>query len=103
MKKILVPVGRVILLLLSILVFLFSVGTLIPALPIVGSVANIVTVGFLHLWLPLCIALVLLSLVPALSRRGKAASWLGVDELDEVAWLPADQSLIPLIRAKLKE
>ena len=47
--------------------------------------------------------LVLLSLVPALSRRGKAASWLGVDELDEVAWLPADQSLIPLIRAKLKE
>ena len=78
MKKVLVPVGRVILLLLSILVFLFSVGTLIPALPIVGSVANIVTVGFLHLWLPLCIALVLLSLVPALSRRGKAASWLAL-------------------------
>ena len=36
-------------------------------------------------------------------KEHEAARWLGVDELDEVAWLPADQSLIPLIRAKLKE
>ena len=36
-------------------------------------------------------------------KEHEAARWLGVDELDEVAWLPADQSLIPLIRAKLSE
>ena len=70
MKRVVALIWRVILLFLSMIVFLFSVGTVIPAFPVVGSVANIVTVGFLHLWLPLCIALVLLSLFPAVRRGG---------------------------------
>ncbi len=73
MKRVVALIWRVILLFLSMIVFLFSVGTVIPAFPVVGSVANIVTVGFLHLWLPLCIALVLLSLFPAVRRGGKTA------------------------------
>ena len=31
----------------------------------------------------------------------EAARWLRADELDSVAWLPADQSIIPLVKEKL--
>ena len=68
-KKTPAVVGRALLLFLAAVVFLFSVGTVFPAIPIVGSVANIVTVGFLHLWLPRCAALFLAALALSLAGR----------------------------------
>lgn len=34
-------------------------------------------------------------------KEHEAAKWLRPEELDEVAWLPADCSIIPLIRKRL--
>ena len=34
-------------------------------------------------------------------REHEAARWLGADELDSVAWLPADLSIIPLIKDQI--
>ena len=34
-------------------------------------------------------------------KEHEAARWLGIDELDTVAWLPADIKIIPLIKDKL--
>ncbi len=62
-------VGRVSLAILTILVFLFSAGTVFTFIPVFGSVANIVTIGFMHLWLPLSAVLVVLCLVLFLVRK----------------------------------
>ena len=35
-------------------------------------------------------------------KEHEAAKWLRAGELDSVAWLPADMTIIPLIREKLK-
>ena len=69
--KILSRLGLVFLTILSVIILLFSVGTVFTVLPVVGSVANIVTVGFLHLWLPLCVLLFLGSLALFLAGRKK--------------------------------
>lgn len=71
MKKILATIGRIILFVLVVLVFLFSIGTVFTAIPFIGSIANIVTVGWLHLWLPLCIVLFLICLRMCLANREK--------------------------------
>ena len=76
MKKTLALIGYILLIIVVVVVFLFSVGTVFPALPIVGSVANIVTVGYLHLWLPLCAALCLLALALCLASRKRPAHWV---------------------------
>ena len=78
MKKIFALIGRIILLVLAALVFLFSVGTVFPALPIAGSVANIATVGYLHLWLPLCAVLFVLALALCLASRKRASHWVAL-------------------------
>lgn len=75
MKKAFTQIGIVLFSILTAAVFLFSVGTVLPRLPVIGSVANIVTVGYLHLWLPLCLLLVLVSLLLLLARR-KEKKWL---------------------------
>ena len=36
-------------------------------------------------------------------KEHEAAKWLRAEELDEVAWLPADLTVIPLIKEKLTE
>ena len=69
MKKILALIGRIIFLVLAIIVFLFSIGTVFTAIPFFGSIANIITVGWLHLWLPLCIVLCLIGLGLCLVNR----------------------------------
>ena len=38
-----------------------------------------------------------------LSMRCYWARWLRADELDSVAWLPADLTIIPLVKEKLTE
>ena len=75
MEKKFGKLARILLTILTTLVFLFSAGTVFPWLPYIGSVANIVTVGFLHLWLPLCVVLFLLSLtaVFAAGKKKKVA------------------------------
>ena len=78
MKKILAKIGMIILFVLVIIVFLFSVGTVFPALPFIGSIANIITVGYLHLWLPLCAVLFLIALVLCFSNRKKPAHWVAL-------------------------
>ena len=78
MKKALVQTGRVVLAVVSAAVFLFSIGTVFPKLPIIGSVANIVTVGYLHIWLPLCAALFLLSLLCFPARRKEKKGWFAL-------------------------
>lgn len=35
-------------------------------------------------------------------KEAEAARWLGIDDLDSVAWLPADVTLIEKIREKIK-
>ena len=71
MKKVLSWFARILLTGVSVPVFLFSIATLIPAVPVLGSVANIVTVGYLHLWIPVCAALFVLSLLLVLTGRRK--------------------------------
>lgn len=34
-------------------------------------------------------------------KEHEAARWLGLEELDSVDWLPADRTILPLIRDKL--
>ena len=36
-------------------------------------------------------------------KEHEAARWLRADELDSVAWLPADLTIIPLVKEKLTE
>ena len=36
-------------------------------------------------------------------KEHEAAKWLRADELDSVAWLPADLTIIPLVKEKLTE
>ena len=36
-------------------------------------------------------------------REHEAARWLGIDELDCVDWLPADRTIIDLLKAELKK
>ena len=76
MKKALALIGSIILLVLATIVFLFSIGTVFTALPFIGSIANIITVGWLHLWLPLCVVLFLLGLGLCLANRKKPAHWV---------------------------
>ena len=76
MKKTLALIGRIILLVLAAIVFLFSIGTVFPAIPFIGSIANIITVGWLHLWLPLCIVLFLIGLGLCLANRKRLAHWV---------------------------
>ena len=76
MKKILARIGYIILLVLVTAVFLFSIGTVFTALPYIGSIANIITVGWLHLWLPLCAVLSLIGLGLCLANRKKPVHWV---------------------------
>ena len=76
MKRILALIGRIILLVLVTLVFLLSIGTVFPAIPYIGSIANIITVGWLHLWLPLCVVLCFIGLGLCLANRKKPAHWV---------------------------
>lgn len=75
MKK-LALIGCIILLVLAAIVFLLSIGTVFTALPFIGSIANIITVGWLHLWLPLCVALSLIGLGLCLVDRKKSIRWV---------------------------
>ncbi|MBR4473543.1 MAG: alpha/beta hydrolase [Oscillospiraceae bacterium] len=76
MKKTLALIGCIILLLLAAAVFLFSIGTVFTAIPYIGSIANIITVGWLHLWLPLCVVLSLIGLGLCLANRKKPVHWV---------------------------
>ena len=76
MKRILALIGCIILLALATIVFLFSIGTVFTALPFIGSIANIITVGWLHLWLPLCAVLSLIGLGLCLANRKKPIHWV---------------------------
>ena len=69
MKKFLLWVWRVLLALVTLAVLLFSLGTVFPLLPYVGSAANIMTVGYLHLWAPLAAGLFLLALIRFFALR----------------------------------
>lgn len=69
MKKFLLWVWRVLLALVTLAVLLFSLGTVFPLLPYVGSAANIVTVGYLHLWAPLAAGLFLMALIRFFALR----------------------------------
>ncbi len=76
----------IILVTLTALILLFSLGTVIPAIPVFGSVANFATVGFIHLWLPLCLLMFIIALIAAaraeenrwLCRAGAAMSFISV-------------------------
>ena len=78
MKKILALIGFILLLVIVSIVFLFSIGTVFPAIPFIGSIANIITVGFLHLWLPLCAVLFAIALVLCIINRKKPARWVAL-------------------------
>ena len=36
-------------------------------------------------------------------REHEAARWLGIDEMDSVDWLPADRTIIEMLKAELRE
>lgn len=78
MKKTLSLIGRIILFVLVALVFLFSIATVFPAFPFLGSIANIITVGYLHLWLPLCAVIFLIVLALCLANRKKLVFWVAL-------------------------
>ena len=61
---------------LAALMFLFTLGTVLPVIPVFGSVANFVTVAFLHLWLPLSIVLFLLFLLLSVWDRTRTKIYL---------------------------
>ena len=69
MKTFFLWIGRILLAIVTLAVLLFSVGTVFPVLPYVGSVANVVTVGYLHLWLALCGGLFLFALIRFFALR----------------------------------
>ncbi len=72
----LVIIGYILLFIVAVLVFLFSIGTVFPGLPFIGSVANILTVGYAHLWLPTCAVLFLIALALCLANRKKVSHWV---------------------------
>lgn len=69
----------------NVLVFLFSAGTVFTAIPVIGSVANIVTVGYLHIWLPACAALFVCSVIIAAVDRKKGLWLVAVSFLSLIA------------------
>lgn len=77
-EKNLALISCILLLVLATIVFLFSIGTVFTALPFIGSIANIITVGWLHLWLPLCVVLFLIGLGLCLTNRKKPAHWVAL-------------------------
>ena len=74
MKKFLSGLCLTLLTIVSVAVLLFSAGTVITEIPLLGSVANIATVGFLNLWLPVCAGLFLISLILLIASRKKGLS-----------------------------
>ncbi|MBP1555055.1 MAG: hypothetical protein J6U30_03165, partial [Oscillospiraceae bacterium] len=54
---------RILFTFIILVMLLISLGTLIPAIPAFGSVSNFITVAHMHLWLPLCGLMFLLSLI----------------------------------------
>ena len=78
MKKTLALIGYILLFVIATPVFLFSIGTVFTAIPFIGSIANIITVGWLHLWLPICIVLFLIGLGLCLANRKKPAHWVAL-------------------------
>ena len=71
-------IGKIIaalLTLLTLVMLLISLGTVIPAIPAFGSVSNFITVGYMHLWLPLCGFMFLLSLILSGSWNSKNGIW----------------------------
>jgi len=53
---------------------LFAAGTVFPFIPVFGSVANFVTVGYMHIWLPVCALLFVAAL--AAGRKKDRGKWL---------------------------
>lgn len=49
--------------LLVFIMLMFSLGTVLPVIPAFGSVANFVTVAWMHIWLPLNVFMFLLGLL----------------------------------------
>ncbi len=78
MKRFLALIGYIILFVLVTIVFLLSIATIFTGIPYLGSIANIITVSWLHLWLPLCIVLFVIALVLCLANRKKAAHWVAL-------------------------
>ena len=76
MKRFLALIGYIILFVIATIVFLLSIGTIFTGIPYIGSIANIITVSWLHLWLPLCIVLSLIALGLCLANRKKPARWV---------------------------
>lgn len=54
---------RIAMTVIAVLMLLFSLGTVIPVIPVFGSVANFITVGYMHLWLPFCAVMFFISLI----------------------------------------
>ena len=74
--KVIRKIFAVILTVLTVLVLLFTVGTVIPQLPVFGSVANFVTVAFMHFWLPACVGLFVITLLLCLSNRTRSGLYI---------------------------
>ena len=74
--KVLKNLLAVLLTALAILMFLFTLGTVLPGTPVFGSVANFVTVAFLHLWLPLSVVLFLVFLLLSVWDRTRTKLYL---------------------------
>ena len=61
---------------LVVIMMLFAAGTVIPAIPVFGSVANFVTVAFQHIWLPLSAAVFVIALLTAIFGKKHRAKQL---------------------------
>jgi acetyl esterase/lipase len=66
---------RILFTFIILVMLLISLGTLIPAIPAFGSVSNFITVAYMHLWLPLCGFMFLLSLILSGSWNNKNGIW----------------------------
>ena len=66
---------RILMTLLMLVMLLISLGTVIPVIPAFGSVSNFFTVAYMHLWLPLCGFMFLLSLILSGRWNSKKGIW----------------------------
>ena len=66
---------RILMTLLMLVMLLISLGTVIPVIPAFGSVSNFFTVAYMHLWLPLCGLMFLLSLILGGRWNSKKGIW----------------------------
>lgn len=67
--KLIITFGLILLTILCLVLFVFALATLIPQIPYIGSIANFITIGFNHIWFPICVIIFIIILLISIKTK----------------------------------